>query len=123
MFIWFAIRFQQVGGDSSSKELVYEYFVETCRGKKIEGSKGELFCLGGKNDEVTLQTVQRHAVATAIVRGGYDYHTRDTTIVRPSYIRPSYNHHTTIISPSYQGYDHHTKHTTIIPGIQPLNSN
>eukprot|EP00976_Prorocentrum_cordatum_P020350 413590-Prorocentrum_minimum.AAC.1 len=48
--------------------MTYEAFV--CGGS---GSGGELFCVGGKNDEIALQTVKRHFLAAGVIKNGYLY--------------------------------------------------
>jgi hypothetical protein len=47
----------------------YEYATESCRGRKIEGAGGELFCVG-VNNETPVQTIKRRVVATAVQRDG-----------------------------------------------------
>ena len=51
------------------RALDYEYATESCRGRKIEGAGGELFCVGA-NNETPVQTIKRRVVATAVQRDG-----------------------------------------------------
>jgi len=72
------LRFAVLGAEWLTLEdgriaVRYEWRQETCRGRKIEGARGELFCVG-MNDDTSVQTIKRHTTAVTILHtDGYLY--------------------------------------------------